>query len=282
MRKRLEVEGPRRSELAEWFWKGRSRRARNAAPPLFWTQSAATLLATLRSGPDGLAASDAAERLSTHGDNTLGARARGPALGIWLRQFASPLVLILVFAASISAFVGDWPDAAIVLAIVLGSGTLGALQEQRASSAVERLRNRVRVTTTVLRDGRPTQKPREEIVPGDVVLLSAGSLVPGDGVVLESRDFFVNEAVLTGEALPAEKTSGVAAADSALAARINCVFLGTSVRSGSARVLIVATGAATEFGAIADRLAMRPRETDFERGLRSSATCSTRSCSCWC
>ncbi len=204
----------------------------------------------------------------SYGANTLGAAERGSTLRIWARQFASPLVLILVFAAAVSVFAGDWPDAAIVLAIVLGSGTLGGLQEHRASSAVDRLRNRVRVTASALRDGRPTQTPREEIVPGDIVLLSAGSLVPGDGVVLESRDFFVNESVLTGEPLPAEKMPGVAAGDSSLGARHNCVFLGTSVRSGSARVLIVATGPATEFGAIADRLVLRPPETDFEHGLR--------------
>jgi len=246
-------------------------RRRSGRPPSarYWSHAADVLLASLRSGPGGLEASDAAERLRAYGSNRLGGRERGSRLGIWARQFASPLVLILVFAAAVSAFVGDWPDAAIVLAIVLGSGTLGALQEQRASSAVESLRNRVRVTATVLRDGTPTQKPREDIVPGDVVLLSAGSLVPGDGVVLESKDFFVNESVLTGEALPAEKSPGVAPADSPLGARHNCVFLGTSVRSGSARVLIVATGAVTEFGSIADRLALRPPETDFERGLRN-------------
>ena len=263
------VPGSLSSELSEWFWMGRSRRrAHAAAPAVFWAQSVASLLETLRSTADGLAEIDATERLRKHGTNTLGAAERESTLATWTRQFASPLVLILVFAAAISAFVGDWPDAAIVLAIVLGSGTLGALQEQRASSAVERLRNRVRVTAAVLRDGRTTQKPREEIVPGDVVLLSAGSLVPGDGVVLESKDFFVNEAVLTGEPLPAEKAPGITPAESPLGARRNCVFLGTSVRSGSARVLVVATGPGTEFGAIADRLALRPPETDFERGLR--------------
>jgi Mg2+-importing ATPase len=266
---RDDLERPHVLDLFGVGRRGRAHRARTGAPARFWAEPAAALLGLLRSTPNGLASIDAAERQRLFGGNALGTGERGSRITIWLRQFANPLVIILVFAAAVSAFVGDWPDAAIVLAIVLGSGTLGGLQEQRASSAVERLRNRVRVTATALRDGRPTQTPREEIVPGDVVLLSAGSLVPGDGVVLESKDFFVNESVLTGEALPAEKAPGVSAADGALGARHNCVFLGTSVRSGSARVLIVATGRATEFGAIADRLAVRPPETDFERGLRN-------------
>jgi len=240
-----------------------------AAPKQYWSESPETLFAALGSAASGLESAAAGERLRGAGRNAIGARERASAVRIWARQFVSPLMVILIFAASVSAFVGDWVDAAIVLAIVLGSGALGALQEQRASSAVERLRNRVRVTATVLRDGAPSTAPREEIVPGDVVLLSAGSLVPGDGVVLESRDFFVNESVLTGEAVPVEKLPGRSAAVCPLAERRNCVFLGTSVRSGTARVLIVATGAATEFGAIAGRLSLRPPETDFERGLRN-------------
>jgi Mg2+-importing ATPase len=268
---RYEVGSPG-SQLRELLGLGTRSRlgpAAAAAPNQYWAEPLQSLLGALRSSEAGLAAAAAAERLRGAGRNTIGATERTSALRIWARQFASPLMVILIFAASVSAFVGDWPDAGIVLAIVLGSGALGGAQEQRASSAVERLRNRVRVTATVLRDGKATPEPREEIVPGDVVLLAAGSLVPGDGVVLESRDFFVNEAVLTGEPVPVEKLPGRSAPESPLAGRRNCVFLGTSVRSGTARVLIVATGAATEFGAIAGRLALTSPETDFERGLRN-------------
>ena len=173
-----------------------------------------------------------------------------------------------MFAAAVSGVVGDWLDAAIVLVIVLGSGLLGAVQEHRAASAVERLRNRVRITVNAVRDGRPVSTPSEEIVPGDIVELSAGSLVPGDGVVLESKDFFVNQAALTGESLPVEKRSGISPVDAVLAERDNCVFMGTSVRSGTGRVLIVRTGSATAFGGIAEHLRARPPETEFERGIR--------------
>jgi Mg2+-importing ATPase len=177
-------------------------------------------------------------------------------------------VAILVFAAGIAALVGDWTDAAIVLAIVLGSALLGFAQEYRASAVVERLRARVRARSTVLRDGQPVSVLPEQIVPGDVVLLSAGSLIPADGVVLEARDLFVSQSALTGEAFPVEKLPGKSAADATLAERSHCAYMGTFVRKGTGRVLIVETGAATRFGAIAERLRLRPPETDFERGIR--------------
>jgi Mg2+-importing ATPase len=110
--------------------------------------------------------------------------------------------------------------------------------------------------------------PLEEVVSGDIVLLSAGSIVPADAVLLEAMDFHVSEAVLTGESFPVEKTPGVSPPVGPLSKRTNCVFLGTNVRSGTARCLVVATGASTEFGTIAHRLLLRPPETEFDRGIR--------------
>ena len=120
----------------------------------------------------------------------------------------------------------------------------------------------------MLRDGREVQAPIEEIVPGDVVVLSAGSLVPADGVILEAADFYVSEAALTGESFPVHKRAGRADPHATLVQRTNCVFLGTNVRSGTARCLVVHTGSATEFGAIAHRLTLRPPDTEFDRGIR--------------
>jgi Mg2+-importing ATPase len=120
----------------------------------------------------------------------------------------------------------------------------------------------------VLRDGRPRAVPIEQVVPGDVVLLSAGNLVPADGVVLEASDCHVSEAVLTGESFPVAKGPGTSPAATPLAQRSHSLFLGTDVRTGSARCLVVATGRATQFGAIARRLALRPPETEFDRGTR--------------
>jgi Mg2+-importing ATPase len=234
----------------------------------YWSQPPDTLMAALHSTPDGLDSDDAGRRLEQFGPNVLEARERATALGLFFSQFKSSIILILLFATGVSAVLQDWVDALIILAIVLGSAVLSFVQEYSASTAAEKLRAQVTVKANVLRDGQQQSIPAEEVVPGDVVLLSAGSLVPADGIVLEARDFFVNQAVLTGETFPVEKQPGPVAAQAGLAGRTNCVFMGTNVRSGSARALIVQTGAATAFGQIAERLTLRPPETEFERGIR--------------
>jgi P-type Mg2+ transporter len=159
-------------------------------------------------------------------------------------------------------------DAILVLVIVLGSTILGFIQEYTASNAVEKLRSQITIKTNLLRNGKPQTLPSEEVVPGDMVVLSAGSLIPADGIVLEADDFFVNQAVLTGETFQVEKLTVPVAANASLAGRTNCVFMGTSVGSGTAKVLIVQTGKATVFGQVAERLKLRPAETEFERGIR--------------
>jgi Mg2+-importing ATPase len=185
-----------------------------------------------------------------------------------VNQIRNPLLLVLVFAAMASAVTGEWVDAVIVVVIVLATVGIGYAREYHAETAAAALQARVRTRARVLRDGHEVTVPTEEIVPGDVVLLSAGSLVPADGVILEAADFFVSEAVLTGESFPVEKRTGPVAPAAGLRDRLNCVFLGTNVRSGTARCLIVATGLRTQFGAIAHRLTLRPPETEFDRGLR--------------
>jgi Mg2+-importing ATPase len=234
----------------------------------YWSHPTGYLLAALQSSRDGLSAAEARSRLSQYGPNVLEARETATALRLFFNQFKSPIVLILLFATIVSAVVRDWVDALIILAIVLGSALLSFVQEYRASSATEELRAKVRVRALALRDGQPQSIPLEEVVPGDVVSLSAGSLVPADGVLLEARDFYINQAVLTGETFPVEKEPGIVAGGAGLAERTNCVFMGTNVRSGAARVLIMRTGADTAFGEIAGRLSLRPPETEFERGIR--------------
>ena len=234
----------------------------------YWSQSPADLLVSLGASPAGLTGAEARQRLVTVGPNLLEARAKATALRLFLNQFRSPIVLILIFATCVSAATQDWVDALIILAIVLGSALLSFFQEYGASNAVEKLRSQVTIKAAVLRDGSPEQIPAEEVVPGDVVQLSAGSLVPADAVLLEACDFFVNQAVLTGETFPVEKQPGEVIPEAALSQRTNCVFMGTNVRSGTARALVVQTGAATAFGQIAKRLTLRPPETEFERGIR--------------
>ncbi|MBL8214153.1 MAG: magnesium-translocating P-type ATPase [Bryobacterales bacterium] len=234
----------------------------------YWSRDVAALLSALESdAAKGLSVAAAAERLARQGPNALGGQARRATWRLLLGQFTNPLILILVFAAVVSAVAGEWVDATIVLLVVAGSGAMGFVQEYAAGSALERLRARVTLTTNVVRDGEAQAVASSALVPGDIILLSAGSLIPADGVLLDARDFFVNEAVLTGETYPVEKRPGVVAENAGIAQRTNCVFLGSNVRSGTARALVVQTGAATLYGQIAKRLTLRPPETEFERGL---------------
>ena len=234
----------------------------------YWNESIDDLFRRLKSSAEGLTSSDAAERLSTQGKNTLETKKKASALGLFLNQFKSSIVLILLAATIISGFVGDWTDAVIILAIVLCSAVLSFFQEYNASNAAEQLKKQISMKARVLRDGKEVTLPAEEVVRGDVVLLSAGSLIPADGILLEGKDFFVNQAVLTGETFPVEKIPGRTAENAALVDRTNCVFMGTSVRSGSGSVLIVETGVKTSFGQISKKLSLRPAETEFERGIR--------------
>ena len=238
------------------------------APISFWVMPADEVEGKLNSSPNGLSQIAAQETLERVGPNRIQSKERVTPLGLFLNQFKSPIVLILIFATVISAFLKDWADAIIILLIVLGSALLSFFQEYNANNAAEKLRAQVSLKTEVLRDGKPASVPTEEIVPGDVALLSAGSLIPADGLVLEAKDFFVNQAVLTGETFPVEKKPGVAAENAGLSERTNMVFMGTNVRSGSARVLIVQTGPQTAFGQIAGRLTLRPPENEFQRGIK--------------
>ena len=234
----------------------------------FWSCSPEQLFAALQSRMQGLDSAEAARRLRTHGANALGEEPAAGAGRLALRQFKSPLVLILVFGGAVSAGLHDWLDAAIILAIVLGSCGLGFLQEWRASQAVAQLRRRLALTVRVRRDGHVQTLEARQLVPGDVVELAAGHLIPADGLVLQARDVLVSESSLTGESFPVEKQPGVLPADTPIARRSNALFLGSSVRSGAATLLVVHTGEGTAFGAIGARLRSAAPETEFARGVQ--------------
>ncbi len=202
------------------------------------------------------------------GANHLRPRRRTSDLALLLVQFKSPIVLLLLFSAGLSAFLGGHADTAIIVAIVVVSAGLGFWQERSAADAVARLLATITSRATVLRDGRRVDVPTDQVVAGDVVILAAGDSVPGDSLLLESKDLFVDEASLTGETYPAEKQAGVLPVDTELSQRTNSLFLGTHVVSGSATAVVVLTGAGTEFGKVSGRLALRPPETEFERGVR--------------
>jgi Mg2+-importing ATPase len=246
------------------------------SPADYWSLPPERLLEQLRSMPAGLTQAEAAARLAQYGPNSLEGAKRAGALGLYARQFKSPLVLILIVASLVSLVAAEWVDAAVVLAVVFGSTILGFLQEFIASHAIEQLRSQVTIKSIVVRDGAESTVPSAQVVPGDVVRLAAGSLIPADARVLEANDFFVSQAVLTGETFPVEKMPGTAAPAAGLTERSNCVFMGTSVRSGTARVLIAATGKDTVFGQIAGKLALRPALTEFERGIQRFGYLLTR------
>jgi len=234
----------------------------------YWSRSGPSLLHELGTPADGLSSRQAAARRRRHGANAMAEQEEASAWGLLRRQLSSPLVLILLSGAAISLGLQEWTEAAIILAVVSGSVLLGTAQEYRASNAMAALRRRLALTTRVWRDGSLKTQASSSLVPGDVIELSAGNLVPADGVILEATDFLVTEASLTGEPFPVEKRAGVVPADTAIGGRRNCVFLGTSVRSGTARVLVVETGRRTAFGAVAASLRGREEETEFSRGLR--------------
>jgi Mg2+-importing ATPase len=234
----------------------------------FWGIAVSELLDQLNATPQGLTDEDAKERLTRSAGNLLKPRRRTNALSLFLAQFKSPLILILIFAAVLSLFLHDPTNALIILAIVFVSGTLGFWQERGAAHAVEKLLAIVQTKAEVLRNGKSVEVSFEEIVPGDIVILSAGGTIPGDCRMLESTDLFVDEAALTGETYPIEKAVGTMPPETSLSQRTNALFMGTHVVSGTAKAVVVRTGAETEFGAVSQRLKLRPPETEFERGVR--------------
>ena len=218
----------------------------------------------------GLSSEQAAELLRRHGPNRLQAPTQRALALQFLLHFKNPLVLVLLAASALSALTGDPSGALIIGTIVLLSVTLDFVQAHRAGQAAEKLALQVAVTASVLRDGHLQEVVVADLVPGDVVALSAGDLIPADAHLLEARDFFVNQAQLTGEPYPVEKNASApeAPGDPWSLDAPACIFLGSSVISGSARALIGRTGSATALGQIAVDLNHQAPATAFEQGTR--------------
>jgi len=234
-----------------------------------WQEPVDRLLIRLATTRTGLASTEVQSRLATHGPNDAATIKRSPLWLQFLARFRNPLVIILLVASALSAATGDVASFVVVVTIVTISMTLDFVQEVRAQNAVEALRRSVAVQATVRRDGTSLSVPIDQLVPGDIVELIAGDLVPADSRLLESRDLFVNQALLTGEPYPAEKR----ASDAALGAEnpagaSNAVFAGTSVISGTATIVICRTGGKTALGHLATSLAEKPPATAFAVGIR--------------
>ncbi len=225
--------------------------------------------AQVRGAAAGLSSAAAAERLLQYGANLVQRRRASSLLHQYLVRFRNPLIIILLAASAVSAIIGELTNFIIVSTMVLFSITLDFIQEYRAGAAAEALSRTVAVRALVLRDGKQATLPQSEVVPGDVALVSAGDLIPADCRVVESDDFFVMQALLTGESYPVEKCAGELPPNaSEVQDATNAVFMGTSVVSGSARLLVARTGPATAVGAIAETLTLAPPPTAFEMGTR--------------
>jgi P-type Mg2+ transporter len=233
----------------------------------FWSLPLEHALTRSGSSALGLTPQESQARLARYSKSLLRPE-RQSGFRLFLHQFSSPIILILIFAATLSFFLHDPADGSIILSIVFISGLLGFWQEHGAANAVRKLFSIVQVKARVLRGGKETDVPVDEVVPGDVVALSAGAIIPGDCLIMESSDLFVDEAAFTGETFPEEKRPGVLPAATPLADRTNTLFMGTHVISGSARALVAAIGRDTEFGKVSERLRLKPDETDFEHGVR--------------
>jgi Mg2+-importing ATPase len=233
-----------------------------------WSLPAEELLRLLDAAEAGLDEKEAQKRLRRYGANLLKPRKKSYPILLLLAQFNSPIILLLVFAAGLSFYLHEVTGASIILTIIFISGLLGFWQERRAADAVAGLLAIIQIKASVLRSGIQEDVLMEHVVPGDIIALRAGDIVPADSHILQSKDLFVNEATLTGETYPAEKMPGILDRDTPLSRRSNCLFMGTNVVSGTARAVVVHTGKDTQFGRVSQRLQVREPETEFERGVK--------------
>ena len=216
----------------------------------------------------GLTSAEAARRLAEHGPNAVRDH-RARALGVLVRQCRSPLLLLLFATAALSFGLGERTNAVIIGVILLSSIGLGFVNEYRAERATQALHSGIHHRALVVRDGEPRQVDVVDLVPGDLVHLSLGGVVPADLRLLETTNLECDESVLTGESMPAEKSSAASPPGASLADQAGMAWMGTVVHGGSAVGVVVATGADSEFGRIAAGLGERQAETDFQLGLRT-------------
>ncbi|HWA88766.1 MAG TPA: magnesium-translocating P-type ATPase [Rhizomicrobium sp.] len=233
-----------------------------------WTMPPDRVFDELKSGPNGLSTDEAAGRLTIHGPNRIDEKRRDRLIVDLLNRFRNPLVLVLLLAAAIAGSMGDAASFAIIATVVTLSVLLDFVQERRAQSAADKLRDRVAITSNAIRDGRLQPVQAAMLVPGDVLSLCAGDLIPADCRLLSANNIFVNQALLTGESYPAAKLAQSALPETAQSTvPQNAVFMGSSVVSGTATAVVVRTGRRTALGGIAGSLRKEPPPTAFALGL---------------
>ena len=237
------------------------------------TNEAAEILQRLNSSPTGLSEDEAAERLEVFGPNEVAQeKQHGWLLRLWV-AVRNPLVILLAVIATITfataSEASDYIGASVMVGMIVMAVLLRLIQETKADSAAAKLKAMIKVTATALRDGQPKEIPLKDLVPGDVVKLSAGDMIPGDVRLISAKDLFVIQGTLTGESLPVEKTDVRDTRQNiSIIEHTNLCFLGTSVESGAATAVIVATGVQTYFGKMASSLAAQQPDTAFDRGVK--------------
>jgi Mg2+-importing ATPase len=228
------------------------------------------LLNRLKTSQQGLSSEQAVDRLEVFGRNELAREHKHSAAREFLLHFKSPLVIILLIAGIITGALGELTNTIIILTIIFVSVILDYYQESKAEKAAQLLKQKVSTTATVLRDNVKQEIKFSEIVPGDIVYLSAGDIAAADVRVINAKDLFVNQSSLTGESFPVEKIAGtVKGKASSIVDWNNYLFMGTSVVSGTASAVVAKTGSGTEYGKIAKKLIEKPPETEFERGIKN-------------
>ena len=228
------------------------------------------LLSRLETSTTGLSSQEAEKRLEVYGRNELARVHKHSAFREFILHFKSPLVIILMVAGLISGILGEYIHVTIIFAIVFVSVFLDYYQESKAEKAAQLLKQKVTTTATLIRDNVKQEIKLPEIVPGDIIYLSAGDIAPADARVINAKDLFVNQSSLTGESFPVEKTSSpVKGKEASITEWNNYFFMGTSIVSGTATAVVVKTGSLTEYGKIAKRLVEKAPETEFEKGIKS-------------
>ncbi|OPY39146.1 MAG: putative copper-exporting P-type ATPase A [Methanoregula sp. PtaU1.Bin051] len=235
------------------------------------------LMQTYHTSHQGLSSYEVKSRRSIHGPNEVVRKKRFSAVRQFAGQLKNPLIIILLIAAGLSFFLAELIDALIIIVIVFLSVFIDFSQEYRAERAVDLLKGKISTLATVIRDGVRQDVPLSQLVPGDIIALSAGDIVPADARVLFARDFFVDQSALTGESFPVEKSAHYRQGmEEGPSGREQYLFMSSPVVSGSATAVVVKTGMLTEYGKIAERLTARPPETEFERGLKQFSYLVTR------
>ena len=232
-----------------------------------WSFSTKQALYEYDTSLNGLSQQEVTTRQKQFGYNILSTKSNTTPFLLFINQLNNPILMILIVAITISSLTGAFTDSLIILAIVLASVVLSFIQEYRANDVISKLTQKIQQQSRVIRNNQPVTIASTQLVIGDIVVLSAGSLIPADGLVLECDDFLVNRSSLTGEALPIEKNTIPSNPETILANRQNCVYAGTTVISGSATIVVTAIGNKTELGQIAKSLSSRPLENDFQKGI---------------